>query len=318
MFNKKGAKELKHYLNSTNYYNLLCMISGMFEYKDEFPDYLKSVFIETQLLRKGFCAVLDNRDVDGEFKIGMVSGFDYNDYLEPIGKCSFYTRWKEYGEHEIGKDVAIIYNNKLRLPDLKVLQASANLTEIETSKRVAIVNTRFTNIPIVNDQTVKDALDLIIKDVLEGKYITAVKNDNFLELINETSGKMHTLELTDPKDVDKLQYIYKCYDDEMRDFLEFYGQTYSATAKMAQVNSDELQGGFNFSKVIPYNMLTAREESIRELNKIFKVNWSVDFSEPWQHLRKQTINGEEKAPDEDPENEGEEMLENEHTENENT
>lgn len=289
MFTKKELKALNHYTSSANYYNLLCLISGMFEYGGDFPEYLKSQFIETLLLHKGFCAILDNRDKDGEFKIGMISGYTYNDYLEPVGTCDFYTRWNEYGSHEIGKDVIVIYNNKLRLPELKITQASANLTEIEKSKRVAIINTRFTKIPIVNDENTATALDLVINDVADGKTLSSVKQDNFIDLINDNSGAIKSLELTDPQDVDKLQYIYKSYDDEMRDFLEFYGQTYTATSKMAQVNSDELQGGFNFSKVMPSNMLSARKECIVLLNKTFKVNWSVDFSDAWQHLKKETL-----------------------------
>lgn len=286
-FRKQKLKEINAYYTSSTYYSLYNMIAGMFEYGDEFPDYLYSEDIEILNLHKGFSAVLDNREKDGQFKIGMISGFNYDDYLRPIGKCDFYTRFNEYGTHEIGKDVIVCYNNKLRLPELKINSTTNNLTEIEKSKRVAMVNTRFTNIPVIFDDNMKVAIDNVIKDISEGKPVSCVTSA-FIECLKE-NGKTKMLELTRPEDAEKIQYIYKAYDDEMRDFLEFYGQTYSATAKMAQVNSDELQGGFNFSRVNPMNMLSCRQRFIDKVNETFNVKWSVDFSPAWQHLKQKAI-----------------------------
>lgn len=207
-----------------------------------------------------------------------------NDYGEPEGNADFYTRFNEYGSFEIGKDIIIGYNNRLRLPDLKILSTSANLTEIEKSKRIATIMTRFSKIPIVRDGSEKTALDVVIADIVEGK-LSSIVRDNFLDIVNETNGELKTLGLTDPEDVDKLQYIYKAHDDEMRAFLEFYGQTYNATSKMAQVTTDELQGGINYSKIVPCNMLECRKRMIDNVNLTWGENWTVDFSEPWKHLK---------------------------------
>lgn len=293
-------RELNDYYTTSTYYNLLNMLSGMFEYGGDFPDYLESEDIEILMMHRGFSSVLDNRENDGEFKVGMISGFDLNDYLRPIGQCDFYTRNVEYGTHEIGKDVVVGYNNKLRLPELKIRTVSDNLTEIEKSKRVAIVNTRFTNIPVVEDSKMATAIDKVISDIAEGRKVSSVQK-SFIDALKD-NGDLTTLSLTNPDDVDKIQYIYKAYDDEMRDFLEFYGQTYTATSKMAQVNTSELQGGFNFSKVVPMNMLSCRQKFVDTINKTFKVNWTVDFSEAWQHLKKVDISDTTKNFDVETEN----------------
>lgn len=287
MFVKKELKALNIYTEQTNYYNLLLLISGMFTYGGTFPEYLKSEYIENLILHKGMIAIL-NKSVtpDKKYKIGYISGYELNDYGEPEegSKADFYTRMNEYGEFEIGKDIIIGFNNRLRLPDLKILETSANLTEIEKSKRIATIMTRFSKIPIVRDGSEKTALDVVINDIVEGK-LSSIVRDNFLDIVNETNGELKTLGLTDPEEVDKLQYIYKAHDDEMRAFLEFYGQTYNATSKMAQVTTDELQGGINYSKIIPSNMLECRQRMIDKVNSTWGENWTVDYSEPWKHLK---------------------------------
>lgn len=285
MFVKKELKALNIYTENTNYYNLLLLISGMCIYGGTFPDYLKSEYIETLLLHKGMVAIL-NKSVtpDKQYKVGYISGYNLNDYGEPEGNADFYTRFNEYGSFEIGKDIIIGYNNRLRLPDLKILSTSANLTEIEKSKRIATIMTRFSKIPIVRDGSEKTALDVVISDIVEGK-LSSIVRDNFLDIVNETNGELKTLGLTDPEEVDKLQYIYKAHDDEMRTFLEFYGQTYNATSKMAQVTTDELQGGINYSKIVPCNMLECRKRMIDNVNSTWGESWTVDFSEPWAHLK---------------------------------
>lgn len=285
MFVKKELKALNIYTEQTNYYDLLLLISGMCTYGGTFPDYLKSEYIETLLLHKGMVAIL-NKSVtpDNEYKIGCISGYNLNDYGEPEGDADFYTRFNEYGSFEIGKDIIIGFNNRLRLPDLKILSTSANLTEIEKSKRIATIMTRFSKIPIVRDGTEKTALDIVINDIVEGK-LSSIVRDNFLDIVNETNGELKTLGITDPEEVDKLQYIYKAHDDEMRAFLEFYGQTYNATSKMAQVTTDELQGGINYSKIVPCNMLECRKRMIDNVNSTWGESWTVNFSEPWAHLK---------------------------------
>ena len=285
MFVKKELKALNIYTEQTNYYDLLLLISGMCTYGGTFPDYLKSEYIETLLLHKGMVAIL-NKSVtpDNEYKIGYISGYNLNDYGEPKGNADFFTRFNEYGSFEIGKDIIIGFNNRLRLPDLKILSTSANLTEIEKSKRIATIMTRFSKIPIVRDGSEKTALDVVIADIVEGK-LSSIVRDNFLDIVNETNGELKTLGITDPDEVDKLQYIYKAHDDEMRAFLEFYGQTYNATSKMAQVTTDELQGGINYSKIVPCNMLECRKRMIDNVNSTWGESWTVDFSEPWAHLK---------------------------------
>ena len=51
------------------------------------------------------------------------------------------------------------------------------------------------------------------------------------------------------------------------------------------MTTDELQGGVNYSKIIPTNMLECRQRMIDKVNSTWGENWTVDYSEPWAHLK---------------------------------
>jgi hypothetical protein len=88
--------------------------------------------------------------------------------------------------------------------------------------------------------------------------------------------------LSDVKDVDKLQYLSRYYDDVLKRFFNYYGQALQNQNKSAQSISDELHGMDSVSFIIPLQILNCRKALCQQINDIFGLDVDVDFSLAWK------------------------------------
>lgn len=289
-------KQLQKFINLANEkaykWAGLSMLMSMFKY-DNLPDELKdkTEFLEWSLLRFGFAAVGKHK---GKFYFGYVSGFEFDEYGLPIGKCEFHTRYGYTFSGTIGKDIVVGYNNNIRTPDLLIDRFAAEFAEIDKSISTAVKKTRVNPIPVATDSKVATALENAMTDIENGVTKIILKDTRQLsELVRETAEKpLETIELTAPEEVARIQYLSRLHDDMLTRFCTFYGQSLSGINKMAQVNSDEIKGYETYSKITPYIMLNARTAMLDRCNSVFGVEWSCDFSEAWAHMKKTETNSE--------------------------
>ena len=259
------------------------MLASMVKYNGlpkEISD--KIEFLEWGFIRFGYSAIAKH---DGKFYIGYVSGYEFDEYGLPIGRCSFFTRHGYQFECTIGEDCVIGYNNNIRTPDTMIRKFARQLAEVDTSIESAVKKTRVNPIPLANNGEVAKALENAMTDIEAGATkIIMRKTTSAQELVNPDSKALETISLTSPEDVTRIQYLSRLHDDLLKRIFNYYGHSLSGVNKMAQVNSEELKGYETYSKIMPYICLESRKTFMEKCNEVFGTDWSCEFSEAWKHL----------------------------------
>lgn len=259
------------------------ILTSMFEYNN-LPKGLDRKYIEHTLIRFGCCGIVKIND---EFFVGVPAIMPpLNNY--GIGTEITITTYN--GQHQkrgkIGENCILIWNNTEFVGDFIITWFAKMFKEIDVSMEANVFNSRLHPIPVARNSKVKIAIDNIFKSIKgENKNndtYTILSDTAFADEINGTATKIDVLNLTDVKDVDKLQYLSKFHDDLLRRFCTLYGHAMQTTGKMAQQTIEEIQGYDSFSMIIPSNRLEEREKGIQEFNRIFDENVTVVFNAAWQ------------------------------------
>lgn len=270
-------------------------IIGMFDYTN-LP--FRKEFIEGRLLYFGWCAI--GKDDKG-IHIGMASYNDLDENGLPIGSGILVTDHGYEMRGDFDKDIILGYNNDIRLPELMLLHYADIFNEADISIKSIIQKARLNPIPLVRDSKTEKAINEAMADIKRGNT-KAIGYDGLRDDLLEGTEPVTMMHLTEPEHTDKLQYMSKFYDDMLRRFYTYYGHPLSSASKMAQVTAAELEGYSTMSRVYPNIMYNARKEFIDKVNTAFGTDISVDYSKPWQHLKKEiTLNGEaEEVKNDDP------------------
>lgn len=274
------------------------MLSSMVKYNglpSEIAD--KIEFLEWGLIHFGYSAIAKH---DEKYYIGYVSGYEFDEYGLPIGRCSFFTRHGYQFECTIGEDCVIGYNNNIRTPDTMIRKFARQLAEVDTSIESAVKKTRVNPIPLANNGEVAKALENAMTDIEAGATkIIMRKTTSAQELVNPNSKALETISLTSPEDVTRIQYLSRLHDDLLKRIFDYYGHSLSGVNKMAQVNSEELKGYETYSKIMPYICLEARKTFMEKCNEVFGTDWSCEFSESWKHLTSNAVEPQKEVVNDD-------------------
>lgn len=278
------------------------ILTSMFEYNN-LPKGLDRKYIEHTLIRFGCCAIVKIND---EFFVGVPAIIPP---LDNYGIGTEITITTYNGQHQkrgkIGENCALIWNNTEFVGDFIISWYAKMFKEIDISMEANVFNSRLHPIPVARNSKIKTAIDNIFKSIKgENKNndtYSILSDTAFADEINGTATKIDVLNLTDVKDVDKLQYLSKFHDDLLRRFCTLYGHSMQTTGKMAQQTVEEIQGYDSFSMIIPANRLEERQKGIAEFNRIFGENVTVEYNEAWQDslFKKEVISNETGDNDED-------------------
>lgn len=278
------------------------ILTSMFEYNN-LPKGLDRKYIEHTLIRFGCCAIVKIND---KFFVGVPAIMPP---LDNYGIGTEITITTYNGQHQkrgkIGENCALIWNNTEFVGDFIISWYAKMFKEIDISMEANVFNSRLHPIPVARNSKIKTAIDNIFKSIkCENKNndtYSILSDTAFADEINGTSTKIDVLNLTDVKDVDKLQYLSKFHDDLLRRFCTLYGHSMQTTGKMAQQTVEEIQGYDSFSMIIPSNRLEERQKGISEFNRIFGENVTVEYNEAWQDslFKKEVISNETGDNDED-------------------
>lgn len=278
------------------------ILTSMFEYNN-LPKGLDRKYIEHTLIRFGCCAIVK---INEEFFVGVPAIIPP---LDNYGIGTEITITTYNGQHQkrgkIGENCALIWNNTEFVGDFIISWYAKMFKEIDISMEANVFNSRLHPIPVARNSKIKTAIDNIFKSIKgENKNndtYSILSDTAFADEINGTATKIDVLNLTDVKDVDKLQYLSKFHDDLLRRFCTLYGHSMQTTGKMAQQTVEEIQGYDSFSMIIPSNRLEERQKGIAEFNRIFGENVTVEYNEAWQDslFKKEVISNETGDNDED-------------------
>lgn len=280
------------------------ILTSMFNYSN-LPKGLNRKYIEHTLIRFGCCAIVK---IENEYFAGVPT---IQPPLDNYGIGTEITITTYNGQHQvkgkIGKNCVLIWNNSEFIGDFIITWFAKMFKEIDISMEANVFNSRLHPIPIARNSKIKSAIDNIFKSIkgeTKNNDIYSILSDTaFAEEINGTTSKIEVLNLTDVKDVDKLQYLSKFHDDLLRRFCTLYGHAMQTSGKMAQQTTEELQGYNSFSMIIPSNRLEERKKGIDEFNKIFNENVSISYSEAWNYglySKENAKDNEEEVRDNDP------------------
>ena len=285
---ERKKRELQNRTRLTSYmWQMQNQLFSMFQYKN-LP--FRKEFLEWELMRVGFVAIAK---IKGKVYVGSLSGMEFDEYGLPKegSKARFYTRYGRLGQDvTIGKNCIIGYNNPIRTPELFISYYAEMFTEIDKSINTNVITSRCASVPMAKDDKTKVALDNILTEIKEGNP-KPIASTNLLEDVIDGENKepVKMLHLTQPEQIERVQYLSKLYDDLHRRFWNNYGHSMNSTGKMAQVSEMELEGYETYSMITPFSMLESRQELVELCNSVLGTNIEVDFSEPWKHLRDEEI-----------------------------
>lgn len=257
----------------------------MFEYKN-LPSELPQHEIERYLLEYGFCAIAN---IDNKFYAltGSLSGV--TPYQDIYTTFTHGTPTLSSGALKIDKECIIAKNTKLMHPlRHTILRYATKLSQLDASLDIATVNSRMMGLPLVKNNKDIDTWDKVYENLRKGEYKAMLSEemdffDNIKFLPLQSNGTFKSLiELVTVR------------NNEMRNFYKEIGVNMSKDKTQAilsdEVSSDEQLLGVNINV-----MLDARREWVRELNKLFDLNVTVNISEPFKIASTQHDNVESEA-----------------------
>lgn len=326
LYSRMKEKQQK-YIKDLNFYDVLIQtILPMIDYKN-FPESVNTKFLEKYRITEGAVALFRYEKItddvmSNEIVCGSVS-FGGLPYPNGLGRIAIVTTdngyVKQFDNWLENPDIAIIFLNSNYSPDLNVGIFADLLAELITSIKCNILNSRYTNIPVVEDSKQKSAVDNALADIRNGKATSVLLNTGvsmeLCELLgNDGKKDFPTLNLTNVKDSDKIQYLCKAYDDVFRWFYSLYGMNTAGSSKLAQQTRDEIMTDNISSLIIPEDMLKCAIEGIEMFNKKFGTSASADFSTLWKRREEEKQTNEETQTAEETEEKEESEVETDETE----
>lgn len=267
--------------NDTRYVTFFTMLWDvlleMFEWKN-LPDTMPKRFLESILHTYGEVFVCREKGTENVIaSYGTLSG-EVDCYGLGTDCIATYPGNSVNGKR--GIDIAYGINNDTATPDMLTYWIAHLLGEISKSEELNVRYSRLLPIPKLNDEKDKSAFNDIIKKLDEGELSAFVSKNVLAKEMGNDSPEVFNL--SDVKDVDKLQYLSRYYDDVLKRFFNYYGQALQNQNKSAQSISDELHGMDSVSFIIPLQMLNCRKALCQQINDIFGLDVDVEFSPAWK------------------------------------
>lgn len=275
---------------------------SMFDYKN-FPDSMPKEMAERYLIWCGICgadkvpedvnkgmysgtSVFLNASVAGASTGGTTKALD----VYGLGTSVILTGANGYNVEKNINDAAVGWNNSGHTSLRKfIVLSSEAIAKALTTLRSDIAYAKNHPIYKARDDKEKAALNEYWKKVKEsdGDDDLAIASTNIMDEILEgasSAASSNVINLSDPLNSDKLQYITKVVDDYMRWCFGLYGQTIQGNGKLAQQSVDEVNGQTSTSFILPNDMLYQRRKWVERMKKLQLIpeDADIDFSTAWK------------------------------------
>lgn len=268
----------KNEVRYQTYFNIfLNILLDMFEWEG-LPETVPARFLEMILHSRGEVFVgRENENDPLVAAIGSLSG-EIDDYSMGTDCVAVTPCQSLQGKRNI--DIAYGINNKTATPDTLLYWLSHMLAENDLSMELVSTYARLLPVPKVRDEKDKQMFDELIDKLIAGDPKSFASRNALAEALGDDGTNI--LNITDPEQTDKLQYLSRFADDIIKRFYNFYGQPLQTQNKAAQSISDELHGMDSVSFILPLQMLQCRQALADNINNIFGLEVSVRFSQPWE------------------------------------
>ena len=178
-------------------------------------------------------------------------------------------------------DCVIIQNDNMCMGLIPLCRYYATqLTENTISKRLVTILSRAMYVFTAGDEDIKSDFMDFIKDITKGELSCVLAEG----IMGEGVNSVNTLPLADDGHkaltdlIEDQQYIKASWYNDL-------GLQANYNMKRESINSNESQ--LNKDAVLPFvdTMLAMRKLACERINKLFGVNWSVEFNSAWGYTR---------------------------------
>lgn len=296
-------KAQKEFNGNIIYSNLFNSIIDMFDFEG-LPDSIDKTMFFRFLYSGGMCAIplVDNAPVCICSRGGDINAYGYGD------KIIATTQNGRSFEGTIGEDIALFKNNSYMYPEFYLLQTVDLLTELYTSLKCNIINSRLAPIGKAKTDTDKAAIEKAFIDIYKGKPAT-VKNADLFGVDGDIIENF-----TKPEHAAYIPYLSQLEDDILQKFYYHYGLNLNNVNKRAQVSAEEIQGADPLVWTVPIQKLSELEKGFNVLRKKWS-NASVKFGSVWaleyEKFKRSYTQPEEQDNEDQSEEEEQEEEENE-------
>lgn len=263
-------KAQKEFNGNIIYSNLFNSIIDMFNFEG-LPDSIDKEMFFRFLYSGGMCAIplVDNAPVCVCSRGGDINAYGYGDKIIATTQNG-----KSYSGI-VGVDIALFKNNSYMYPEFYLLQTVDLLTELYTSLKCNIINSRLAPIGKAKTDTDKAAIEKAFIDIYKGKPATVKNTDLFGD-----NGDNIIENFTKPEHAAYIPYLSQLEDDILQKFYYHYGLNLNNVNKRAQVSAEEIQGADPLVWTVPLQKLSELEKGFKVLRKKW-TNASVKFGSVW-------------------------------------
>ena len=274
-FNKSLKKEEKQVVNTVNSFaywlDILfekCM--RIFEWNNlPFPQ----KEIEMRLLYDGYCGIVDDGLKGLMVASGGMSG--PTQYFDEFTDFTYAAATAMGGTKKIGEDCVIIENTALRNSLYPLIERYASLlAHADVSLKCALVNLRSTDVFSAEDESIAENIRAYYTKRYNGETDVIV-DDGLVEGIKNIANN-HTGGLGVSESIDARNEL-------LRSFFNEIGVNYSRDKKERMI-VDEVASNNQMLLLNVNDMLKHRKEGAEQMNSIFGLNVTVDFSEEYKAL----------------------------------
>lgn len=254
------------------YHRIMQLALSRFEYKD-LPDSMDERFLEMQLIERG-SALLFADDVMGPLCLPFSYGGPLDIYQKPTIRRAYASNGYNTERSEV--DSVIIYNNRMRSPDIAAIRLFAY--RLWNFDRIIDINCNAQKTPIVVqcDEQGRLTLTNLFKEV-DGNAPVVYTNKN-LDLPNS----LKAINIQAPFIAENVLNIKKSVWDECMSYL---GITTAGIYKAERVTSSEANNSSGTTVASRWSPLAERQTAIEKFNQMFGLNITVNMREDYDVLK---------------------------------
>ena len=296
-FGYKGSiLENKQMLSDSYFKYMMNKTIRMFEYKN-LPESIPQRELELILQVCRFVIVTKAPTKDGEKLFVFYGGLGGmpNEYYQPTQAIvsNPYLRFTDVLNLDdyISKDGNAIvgWNDSLHIGLFPLNSKYASLlAEADLTLKYQLINMRFNNVLTADDDSTKESLETMYKNVADGTGFGIVVTKKFMEETN-----VDKIELRSSHNMVNLKDLIETKQYLMGSWLNELGLNANYNMKREAINESEAD--LNEDSLLPMidDMLNQREILVKNINEKFGTDISVELSSSWKKIRKEIALREE-------------------------
>lgn len=280
MSKTKRIRVMQHdseFMNNQTFIQIYNMIKeftiNVFEWIN-LPDTIDERFLESVLFENGSICVFKDYDVNEIFALQSTNTAPFGIYGDPT-KFRIFSRFNGYTRYRNANTAVLVWNNRLRKSTSVIAQLYAS--RIADSQRTADININAQKTPIVIICKKDQLLTMQnMYDNYEGNRPIIIGDEDILDI-----DKFKTLETKAPFVANDIM-MYK--RELLNEYFTLIGINNANVDKKERMITGEVESNNDQIEHAKFNMLNARKDACKKINKMFGLNLDVKFRETETHM----------------------------------